>query len=466
VTADETARRDPVSPGLPVAVVEDAAARAGLEPGDCIVRLNGAAPVDVLDLELAAADDVMWLTVLRDGRPLDLAIEPREGEWHGISLGHDGLGDAPKVCRNACRFCFVDQVPAGLRPALSVKDDDYRLSVLDGNFITLSNLSDADLARIEDLRLSPLYVSMHAWDDEARVRLMGRAARGTRAALERLAAAGLDLHLQVVLCPGWNDGGVLAGTIAGAAGLESVCDVGIVPVSLAAESDLRRVTAADAAAVLAAVETWQARFARERDAAFVHAADEFYLLCGRMPPASDAPEQYENGVGMSAALVEEALQLAQEWTGAGEDAGDGVEADSGVAADSGEEAATVEAGRPRADVRRLRLLTGMLAVPVFDEVAGVLGEALGLPVRPFAVQNRLFGPHVTVTGLLGGREVLQALHDEPLAGDEWLVAPRTFLPAGIGRTLDDVGEAEVAGACGGRLVLAGSLVEAFATLSG
>ena len=453
MAADEAPSRDPASPGLPVAVVEDAAARAGLEPGDCIVRLNGAAPVDVLDLELAAADDVMWLTVLRDGHPLDLAIEPREGEWHGISLGHDGLGATPMVCRNACRFCFVDQVPAGLRPSLSVKDDDYRLSVLDGNFITLSNLSEAELTRIEDLRLSPLYVSMHAWDDEARVRLMGRAAGGTRAALERLAGAGLELHLQVVLCPGWNDGDVLAGTIAGSASLESVRDVGIVPVSLAADGELRRVTAADAEVVLAAVETWQARFSRERDAAFVHAADEFYLLCGRMPPASDAPEQYENGVGMSAALAEEARELAQAWTGAGEEAG------------NDEEAGAVETGRPRADVGRLRLLTGTLAAPVMAEVADVLEHAATLTVRPFAVHNRLFGPHVTVTGLLGGREVLQALRDEPLAAGEWLVAPRSFLPAGLRRTLDDVAEAELAAACGGRLVLAGSLVEAFATLA-
>ena len=444
--ADGPARREPASPGLPVAAVEAAAARAGLAPGDCIVRLNGAAPVDVFDLELAAADDVIWLTVLRDGHPLDLAIEPREGEWHGISLGHDGLGAAAKVCRNACRFCFVDQVPAGLRPSLSVKDDDYRLSVLDGNFITLSNLSDADLARIEDLRLSPLYVSMHAWDDEARVRLMGRAARGTRAALERLAAAGLDLHLQVVLCPGWNDGDVLAATVAGAAGLEAVRDVGIVPVSLAAEGELRRVNAADAAAVLAAVEKWQARFFRERGAAFVHAADELYLLCGRMPPASDAAEQYENGVGMSAALLEEARELARGWAAGGGRAGPG------------------DVRRPQPSVRALRLLTGTLAVPVMAEVAGVLEHAATLPVRPFAVRNRLFGAHVTVTGLLGGREVLEALRAEPLADGEWLVAPRAFLPAGLGRTLDDVGEADLAAACGGRQVLARSLVEAFATL--
>ncbi len=424
------------------------------------MRLNGAAPVDVLDLELAAADDVMWLTVVRDGHPLELAVRPRQGEWHGVSLGHDGLGAAPRVCRNACRFCFVDQVPAGLRPSLSVKDDDYRLSVLDGNFITLSNLTEVDLARIEDLRLSPLYVSMHAWDDEARVRLMGRATRGTRAALERLAAAGLELHLQVVLCPGWNDGDVLAGTIAGAASLESVRDVGIVPVSLAAVGELRRVSVADAEAALAAVKIWQARFARERGTAFVHAADEFYLLCGRMPPASDAPEQYENGVGMSAALLEEAWELAQGWS-----AGGG-RAEPGEKVGANREPGVGETGRPAAEVGRLRVLTGTLATPVIAEVARVLEHATTTPVRPFAVRNRLFGPHVTVTGLLGGREVLEALRDEPLADGEWLVAPRSFLPAGLGRTLDDIGEAELAAACGGRLVLAGSLVEAFATLSG
>ncbi len=138
-------------------------------------------------MEDAAADGTLWLTVLRAGHPLDLVVTPRRGEWHGISLDRGGLGDDPRTCRNRCRFCFVDQVPSGLRPALSVKDDDYRLSFLHGNFMTLTNLSEADLERIEELRLSPLYVSLHAWDDDARVRLMGRAAASSRAVLERLA---------------------------------------------------------------------------------------------------------------------------------------------------------------------------------------------------------------------------------------------------------------------------------------
>jgi putative radical SAM enzyme (TIGR03279 family) len=426
--------------GLPVAAVQDAAARAGLRAGDCIARIDGEVPVDVLDLEMAAADEVFTLTVLRDGHPLDVAVAQRPGEWHGISLGHDGLGDEPRVCRNSCRFCFVDQVPPGLRAALYVKDDDYRLSFLHGNFTTLTNLAGSDVERILALRLSPLYVSLHAWDDAMRVRLMGRAAAGSRETLERLAAAGLELHLQVVLCPGWNDGDVLAGTVEGAASLAAVADLGIVPVSLAEEGDLRRVTGADAEAVLAAVEAWQERFRAERGAAFVHAADEFHLLCGRTPPASDAPDQYENGIGMSAQLLEEAEDLGTD------------DAPGGPAHRAGA-------------VSAVRLLTGTLAAPVVARAGDALGARLGVAVRPFPVANRLFGDHVTVTGLLGGREVLAALGADPLAEGEWLVAPRVFVPADLGRTLDDVGEDDLAAACGGRLILATSLRDAFARLS-
>ena len=419
--------------GVVVADASDAAARGGVRAGDRIVVLNGAVPRDVLDLEDAAADGTLWLTVLRDGHQLDLAVAPDPGEWHGISLDHGGLGDDPRTCRNACRFCFVDQVPAGLRPALSVKDDDYRLSFLHGNFMTLSNLSEADVRRIEELRLSPLYVSLHAWDDGVRTRLMGRAAAGSRATLERLAAAGLELHLQIVLCPGWNDGDVLRETVERAAALPAVADIGVVPVSLAEEGDLRRVTPAEAARVVAVVEEWQAAFRVQRGSAVVHAADEFYLLAGAQPPVGDAPEQYENGVGISAALLAEAAGLA---------------------------------ASPAAGVSGVRLLSGTLARPVVAAAAALLQPAAGVPVQPFVVDNVLFGPHVTVTGLLGGVDVLGALRRDPLADGEWLAAPRVWLPADLGRTLDDVPEDELAAACGGRLTVAESLGDAFARLSG
>jgi len=442
-----------------VAAVQDAAARGGLLAGDRIVELNGVTPQDVLDVEDAAADGTMWLRVLRDGHPLDLVIAPHRGEWHGISLDRGGLGDEPRVCRNRCRFCFVDQVPKGLRPGLSVKDDDYRLSFLHGNFMTLTNLSEADLQRIEELRLSPLFVSLHAWDDAARVRLMGRAAAGSRGALERLAAAGLELHLQVVLCPGWNDGEVLAETVERTSELESVVDLGVVPVSLAVQGDLRRVTAEDARAVLAAVEDWQRDFRERKGDAFVHAADEFYLLAGEEPPAGDAPEQYENGVGICAALEAEAAALAEAW-GAG---GSGSTPPGGRGEDASDEAAIPQ--RPAPGVTGVRLLTGTLARPVVDRTATLLESAAGVPVRAFAVGNDLFGPHVTVTGLLGGTEVLSALRRDPLAAGEWLAAPRVWLPEDLGRTLDDVAEDEIRAACGGRLVVAESLGAVFARLS-
>jgi putative radical SAM enzyme (TIGR03279 family) len=418
-----------------VAGVEAAAKRAGLRSGDCIARLNGAAPTDVLDLEMAAADGALWLSVLREGHLLDLVVAPRSGEWHGISLGQGGLGAEPRTCRNACRFCFVDQVPEGMRPALFVKDDDYRLSFLHGNFITLSNLDESDLARIEELHLSPLYVSLHAWDDEARVRLMGRAAAGTRRSLERLARAGVDLHLQIVLCPGWNDGAILAETVEMTGALPAIADLGIVPVSLAEEGDLRRVTQDDAHAVLGSVAAWQKSYRCSRGHDFVHAADELHLLCGRMPPGSDAPEQYENGIGISAELLAEVEALA------------------------GRRAAALR-------VAAVRLLSGTLAEPVIERASGALQAHYGVPVRPLVVPNRLFGPQVTVTGLLGGAEVLEALRRDPLAEGEWLLAPRLFLPAALGRTLDDVGEDELAAGCGGRLVVVESLGEWFGRLSG
>jgi putative radical SAM enzyme (TIGR03279 family) len=431
VAADGLNGRKAAAP-LPVEDVQDAAARAGVRPGDCITHINGAVALDVLDVEMAAADGTMWLTVLRDGRPLDLVVAPRRGEWHGISLGHGGIGSPTAVCRNRCRFCFVDQVPRGLRTALYVKDDDYRLSFLHGNFMTLTNLGEADLARIEELRLEPLYVSLHAWDEDARVRLMGAAARNSRQSLERLAAAGLELHLQVVLCPGWNDAEVLAETVTRAAALPSVADLGIVPVSLAAEGDLRRVAPADAQAVRTAVAGWQEQYRRERGTAFVHAADEFHLLCGELPPESDAPEQYENGIGMAATLLAEAGELGSgpEWA------------------------------------EQVRVLCGTLAVPVIARVGELLAPRGGAALRPFPVTNRLFGEHVTVTGLLGGAEVMEALRADPLAPGEWLLVPRVFLPAALGRALDEVLEDQLRAGCDGRLIVADSLSEAFATMPG
>jgi len=425
-------RPDPPHRGVLVESAAGPAARAGLKAGDCLLAVAGLPVVDALDLEFAAADGHIAIDAEREGRRLLVDVKVGSGEEHGIGLP-GWLGDATRTCVNDCRFCFVDQMPRGLRPTLYVKDDDYRLSFLEGNFVTLSNMSATDLARVERLRLSPMYVSLHAWDDRARVALMGVRTQGTRAALERLLSAGIRVHIQVVLCPGWNDGAVLAETVRALARFPGVEDVGIVPVSLAREDELRRVRPSDATAVIALVEEEQARLRPLLGRGFVHAGDELYLLAGRRPPPSDAELQYENGIGMTAAFLAEARALAA----------------SPVHVPAGARAA---------------LLTGTLAAPVVADACSLLAPSLA--ARPFAVDNRLFGPHVTVTGLLGGREVIAAVQERPLGRREWLTAPRSFLPAALGETLDGVTERELADACEGRLAVGHTLTEALTSIAG
>ena len=444
--------------GLVVDEVAAAAARAGVRPGDLIVAIDGRPPEDVLDLTLAAADGRFELTLERAGRALTARVAPRRGEDHGIAL-RDGLGVPIRRCANDCSFCFVNQLPPGLRPSLAVRDDDYRLSFLQGTFVTLTNVDRHDLERIAALRLSPLFASLHAWDDDVRARLMGPSSRVARERLAWLAAHGVELHVQVVLCPGINDGAVLRETVTELLGLASatdddtddseraggdalqtdlaaggarggVVDVGVVPVSLAhAGGDLRRVTPADAAAVLALVADAQAAAEAAVGRRFVHAADELYLATGALPPAGDAPAQYENGIGICAALLADADEL------------------------------TIAPTSPP-----LALLGGAASAPVLAEAARRLSARTGAAVRPFVVDNALFGPRVTVTGLLGGRDVLAGLRERPLADGEWLLAPHTFLPAELGRTLDDVTEAELSAACGGRLALGADLAAALAAV--
>jgi NifB/MoaA-like Fe-S oxidoreductase len=447
----------PAGRGLLVDQADGAGARAGVQAGDRIVAIDGTPPEDVLDLVLAAADGRFSLELERGGRLVVAHVVLERGEEHGLSL-HDGLGVPIRTCGNDCTFCFVDQLPPGLRASLYVRDDDYRLSFLQGTFITLTNVDERDLERIAALRLSPLYVSLHAWDDDVRVALMGPRAADAPARLAFLAGRGIELHVQVVLCPGVNDGAVLRETVerlatlaggsaaepadAGSAGPADaghgdarasggVVDVGVVPVSLARESgDLRRVGAGDAAAAVELVEELQSAAAARLGRRFVHAADELYLQSGALPPSGDAPSQYENGVGICAALLADA--------------------------------AAVESTPSTAP---LALLGGKAAELVLAVAAESLAARGGAPVRPYIVANRLFGPRVTVTGLLGGRDVVAALRERPHAAGEWLLAPRTFVPAELGRTLDDVTEAEIAAACEGRFALGHDLAGALAAVA-
>lgn len=360
----------------------------------------------------------------RGGLRIELVLDNSAGGDPGIVF--DGvIFDRVRTCANHCVFCFIDQVPEGLRQPLYLKDDDFRLSFLRGNFITLGNLREDEIERIITQRLSPLHISVHATDPELRGRLMGcsqeHAARGL-ANLKRLGDAGIETHTQIVLCPGLNDGPALAATVAElASDYPGVVSAGIVPVAFAEEfpavsgmsPTMRQVTVDDSLAVINAVAAWQERFRRERGSGFAYAADEFFLRAGRpLPPAAyyDDFEHYENGIGIARSFMDEGEMMLGELL-------------------------SDRPGPPS----RVFLLTGTLASGMMEECCEKLSRSLGLDMRILPVSNRLFGPHVTVTGLLGGREILEAAIEAGLGLKDLLLMPPACLNGSLDpRFLDDL----------------------------
>src|SRR3989440_2161419 len=268
------------------------AAAAGLVPGDRILAINGHALRDAIDFSFHGSDARLALSVERDGTRHALRLARRPDADLGVEL------EAPRAagiatCANKCVFCFIHQLPKGMRRSLYVKDDDFRLSFLHGNYITLTDLGEAALERIVEQRLSPLYVSVHATDPELRHRLLGRprVSAPILPRLERLAKAGIRIHAQGVLCPGWNDGPHLERTVADLAPLHpQVATTAIVPVGLTRHRErlpaLRSLTPAEARTLIAAVEGWAHRWLRELGSRFVFLADEIYLLAAEpLPPA-------------------------------------------------------------------------------------------------------------------------------------------------------------------------------------
>src|SRR3954470_19802784 len=243
-----------VAPGSP-------AERAGLEPGDEVVSLNGRQPRDVIQWQLLADDADLDVAVRRGGLDLDLSVAKEEGEPLGAEV-HSALFDQVRTCDNHCEFCFIYQLPPGLRSSLYLKDDDYRLSFLYGNFTTLTRFTEADLERVVDEGLSPLHVSIHATDPEVRSRMLRNRRGGTSLRwLRALLDHGITVHGQVVVCPGVNDGDVLDATLAGVLDeYPELANVAIVPLGVSKyskEKNMRPHTLAEAQRVVDVVEAWQ-----------------------------------------------------------------------------------------------------------------------------------------------------------------------------------------------------------------
>lgn len=366
------------------------AAELGIQPGDEIVAVDGQALGDLIDYRYVTAEERFELSVRGASGERQIGIEWDPGDDLGIEFESPVFG-AVRECNNRCAFCFVDQAPPGMRASTLIHDDDYRLSFLCGNFVTLTNLSESDLRRIEVMRLSPLHVSVHATEPEVRARLF-RSPNHERglSALRRLADAGIQFHCQIVVCPGINDGEHLGRTVRDLAEMDgAVLSVGVVPVGLTPHREglvpLRPVTAEDARAILGQLDPMQGGYMRRAGTRFVFAADEIYLAAGVPFPPDEAYEDYpqiENGVGLCRPFF---------------DTLDG------------------ELRRmPSAPGRQCTLVTGTSAGPLLEQVfRATLGSESAC--RVLAVRNRFFGDSVTVAGLLAGRDVADALASAGIA---------------------------------------------------
>ena len=367
------------------------AARGGILVGDRLIAVDENTLADVFDWLWFSDGERISVTFVRDEVEQIVALERDADEEWGIAFA-EMLFDGIRRCANTCAFCFMDQLPAGLRESLTLKDDDFRLSFYEGNFITLTNLSDADVERIITQQLSPLYVSFHAADPAVRERLIGPHQARALTVLERLVAAGIELHVSIVLVPGINDGAVLDETFAFLAQHRpQVLSVGIVPVaytrytSVLAGQPPRSFTDRQAATqVIAQVQTYQFASREQTGETWVHLADEFYLYARAPFPTTewyDDYPQYENGIGIVHTFVEDIRAHYSELCAGFEALAEGSEA--------------------------LTLVTGELAA---EPLLGTLSALkAGGKARLLPVANRFFGGNVNVTGLLSGADIVEAI---------------------------------------------------------
>ena len=366
------------------------AAGLGWAPGDQVLAVNGEPVEDELDFRFKTSEEVLALTVRRGGTLVEEAVEKEADEPLGVDLEEFRI----KTCGDDCVFCFVDQNPTGLRDTLYFRDGDFRMSFLYGNYITVTNLRDRDLDRIVEQRLSPLYVSVHCTDDDVRARMMGHRTLRDRQGekLRFFADHGIELHAQIVLVPGFNDGARLVQTVLDLYDLhEQLYSVSIVPVGLTAHRqslhDLRPVTRGEARQLARQTARWQSFFRGAIGRGFVYLSDEVYLLAGLDFPDEHAYDGYplmENGVGMSRDFLDELAFQAEEFPGS------------------------------LPSPTRVTLVSGELTTPLLEaRVKPVLERVDGLAVDVVACPNLLFGEVVTVSGLLNFKSFVARLR--PLA---------------------------------------------------
>ncbi len=438
-----------VEPGSP-------AAGAGLTTGDELVSVNGVVPVDVIEYQQLVDDPELDIELIRGGDPVQVTIDKAPGAPLGIRLS-SSIFDRVQTCDNHCEFCFIYQLPPGMRQSLYLKDDDYRLSFLYGNFTTLTRFTELDLARVIEEKLGPLYVSIHATDPEVRAAML-RNPRGATSLrwLRGLLEHGIDVHGQIVLCPGVNDGTVLEQTCAEiVARYGRLASVGIVPLGVsryATGMSLRAHTAAEAAADLDIIESWQATAMHHIGRRLFQASDELYLMAGREVPATAAYEgfpQHENGIGMIRAFYDEVTRLeAGTHDGLPQITGEWRTIQSAPATGYRAPTVTMRSKRPGGPGPAV-IVTGAYGAIALRPLLPRLEALAGRNLRILEIPNDFFGGNVAVAGLLVGQDVARALQADAGPAGLYVLAD-SALKGDV--FLDDISLAEVAAAASAPLL--------------
>ena len=392
---------------LPDSIAEE----IGIQPGDTLLSINGEPVADLIDYNFHCAEDALDLEVQRaDGEIWMCEVEKDPDEDLGLVFAAN-VFDRIRPCQNHCLFCFIEQLPPNPRPSLLVKDDDYRMSFLEGNYITCTNLEDGDFQRIADLHLSPLYVSVHTVDPLLRQRMLGRKKPAEiLLTLQRLIACGCQIHAQIVLCPGINDGEYLQKTIEALYALyPGVLSVAVVPVGITKfqkNTSLRLFTVQEALQTLDQIHRFQHRAMKERNTAFVYGADEFYIRAKKeFPPASLYGEfsQIEDGIGMAALFLQQWEQCRGDLP-------------------------------KRASGERVGIVAGVGGAVVLHDAVWEMRQVPGAKVELLTVPNTYFGETITVTGLLTGSCLLDAI---PPGCFDRLILPDNMLKFDEDIFLDD-----------------------------
>lgn len=386
-----------------------------IEPGDVLLKINDRELKDIFDYHFYCNDEFITVLIQKaDGEEWELEIEKDYNEDLGIDF-EQGLMDQYRSCCNKCMFCFIDQMPPGMRETLYFKDDDARLSFLQGNYITLTNMKDEDIERIIKYRLSPINVSVHTVNPELRKEMLhNRFAGDALVKLKKLYDNRIEMNSQIVLCKGINDGEELDRSIRELSELLPYMEsLSVVPVGLTKFRDnlapLEKFEKEDALVVLELIHSWQEKLLKKHGTRFVFASDEWYITAGLEIPQEDYYEGYnqlENGVGMVRSLTDEFHEYFD----------------------------TLEGDDRK---RTVRLATGVLAAPVIKELVSKIPEKYpNVDCKVYTIYNDFFGRDITVAGLLTGQDIIAQLEDKDLG--DYLILPSVLLRSGEEVLLDDL----------------------------